>query len=123
MPKLVRALNLSKVIAQPATLSMCSTFACRLRGLMFRKNLTEDDGLLLVEEGETRLGAAIHMLFMRFSLAVVWLDHEGRVVDKVIARPWKAAYVPRRPATYILEMHPSRMADYEIGDQVQLVPA
>ena len=54
----------------------CSSFICKLRGLMFRRALEPDEGLLLVEQFESRTATAIHMLFMRFAIAVIWLDFQ-----------------------------------------------
>lgn len=95
----------------------CSSFACKLRGLMFRRALGESEGLLLVEGYASRMGTAIHMLFMAFPIAVIWLDEAFRVVDKAYARPWRLLYMPSRPARYTLEAAPSLLEHVEIGDE------
>jgi uncharacterized membrane protein (UPF0127 family) len=61
------------------------------------------------------------MMFMNFDLAVVWINARSEVVDVKLARAWKPAYVPQKPARYVLEMHTSRLAEFQIGDQVQIV--
>ena len=94
----------------------CKSFGCKFLGLMLRRELAEDEGLLLVESHESRSSAAIHMLFMLFPIAVIWLDDEFRVVDKVLARPWRLAYVPTQPARYTLEAHPDLLDKIEVGD-------
>ncbi len=94
----------------------CSAFICKLRGLMFRRTLTEGEGLLLVEGRASRVGAAIHMLFMAFPIAVFWLDEGFHVVDKACARPWRPLYVPSKPARYTLEAAPDLLEQVEIGD-------
>jgi uncharacterized membrane protein (UPF0127 family) len=63
------------------------------------------------------------MFFVPFDLAVFWIDSRMTVVDKVIARAWRPAYVPRRPARYILEVHPGRWDNYEIGHRVEIADA
>ena len=103
----------------PAAVTYCDSFACRLRGLMFRRSLGPDEGLLLVEGRDSRLDASIHMLFVRFDLAVFWIDSAYTVVDKVLAKSWKPAYLPKHPARYILELHPARWEDYRIGEKVE----
>ena len=86
---------------------------------MFRERLGQDEGLLLAEGRDSRLDASIHMFFVSFDLAVFWIDSSLTVVDKVIAKSWKPAYLPKQPARYILEIHPARWGDYEIGDKVE----
>jgi uncharacterized membrane protein (UPF0127 family) len=120
MPRfiIVRNLNLSDL--SPARVIYCDSFLCRLRGLMFRSRLEPDDGLLLVQGGrDSRVESSIHMLFVPFDLNVVWINMDMTVVDKVIAKAWRPAYFPAAPACYILEIHPERWEDYQIGDKVE----
>jgi uncharacterized membrane protein (UPF0127 family) len=86
---------------------------------MFRPSLALDEGLLLVEKQDSRLDTSIHMLFVPFDLAVFWIDSQMTVVDKVIAKSWRPAYFPKVKAKYILEIHPDRYGDYEIGEKVE----
>lgn len=79
------------------TAQYCQSFTCQLRGLTFRRQLAPHWGLLLVQPRQSRLEAAIHMMFMWIDLAVIWLNSEGEVVDTRLARRWRLAYVPRRP--------------------------
>src|SRR3990172_6596180 len=84
----------------------CASFWCHLRGLQFVPRLPDDQGLFFVTQGEGRSHTAIHMLFMFFSIAVVWLDANGKVVDKKLAKPWRLAYAPRAPAQFYIEASP-----------------
>jgi uncharacterized membrane protein (UPF0127 family) len=90
-----------------------------LRGLMFRSNLPQAEGLLLVEARDSHIDTSIHMLFVYMDLAVIWINSAYTVVDTVLARSWRPAYAPRRAARYILEIHPSRLNEFTIGDQVE----
>jgi len=99
----------------------CDRFLCRLRGLMFRSRLAEDEGLLLVEGRDSRVDSAIHMFFVFMDLAVIWINAQNQVVDLVLARAWHPMYVPRAPARFILEIPPSRLDEYQIGDKVEFV--
>ena len=92
------------------------SFGSRLRGFMFRRRLAPGEALVLVEARESQLATSIHMFFVSFALGVVWLDSAGRVVDKVVALPWRPYYAPRGPARYILETHPDFLARVAIGD-------
>lgn len=70
----------------------------------------------MAETLASRPGAAIHMLFMFFPIAVVWLDNIFRVVDVVYAKPWRLLYMPERAARYTLEAHPDLLKQIRIGD-------
>jgi uncharacterized membrane protein (UPF0127 family) len=111
--------NTSRAQRQPLTARYCDSFLCRLRGLTFRRAIPDNWGLLLVQERESRLDAAIHMLGMLVDLAIVWINASGEVVDVCLARRWRPAYVPRRPARYVLEANADRLRDFQIGDQVR----
>jgi uncharacterized membrane protein (UPF0127 family) len=115
--------NLDQTIASPAAVEYCDFFLCRLRGLMFRSHLGPDAGLLLVGKRDARLDASIHMFFVPFDLAVFWIDTNLTVVDKILARSWRPAYLPKQPACYILELHPRRLDDYQIGHKVKFTDA
>lgn len=94
----------------------CSSFLCHLRGLQFVPSLPDGEGLLFVTKGESRANTTIHMFFMMFSIAVVWLDKSGRVVDKQLAKPWRPAYAPKAPAQYYIEANTDLLDRVEIGD-------
>lgn len=111
--------NTSRKNGTPARIRYCDTFLTQLRGFTFRARLSPDEGLLLVGKRDSRLDSSIHMLFVAFDLAVFWLNSDMQVVDKVIARSWRPAYFSKEPARYVLELHPQRWEDYEIGDTVE----
>ena len=72
---------------------------------------------------DSRVDSSIHMLFAPFSLPVIWIDTALTVVDKVLAKPWRPAYFSKQPAQYVLEIHPERWGDFEIGDEVEFKDA
>ena len=96
----------------------CETFVSQFKGLMLRPSIGEYEGLLFYEAGESRINTAIHMLFMRFDITVIWADKQKRVVDVKLAKAWRLAYAPQSPACYTLELHANRIADFKIGDQL-----
>ena len=101
----------------------CDTFFTQLRGLTFRARLPQDEGLLLVGKRDSRLDSSIHMLFVSFDLSVIWINSAMQVVDKVLAKSWRPAYFPKQPARYVLEIHPERWGDFEVGDGVEFKDA
>jgi uncharacterized membrane protein (UPF0127 family) len=96
----------------------CDSFLCRLRGLTFRRQLSDDEGLLLVGHRENRADTAIHMFFVFFSIAVVWLDENGQIVDARLARPFRPLYVPLAPARDVLEGPPALLERVQIGERL-----
>jgi len=124
MSRFIFIQNQNRTISNPARVKYCDSFLCRLRGLTFRKRLELDDGLLLVQgTRDSRIDSSIHMLFVPFDLNVVWIDTQMTVVDKVIAKPWRPAYLSAQPARYVLEIHPDRWEEYQIGDKVEFQDA
>jgi len=119
MPKQIFIENKSRKITSLPHIKYCDTFLTQLRGLTFRSHLGLDEGLLLVGTRDSRLDSSIHMLFVSFDLTVIWINSEMKVVDKIIAKSWRPAYFSKQPARYVLEIHPERWGDYEIGDTVQ----
>jgi uncharacterized membrane protein (UPF0127 family) len=97
------------------------SFITRLRGLTFRRRLEEHEGLWLVGRRESRADAAIHMFFVFFPIGVLWLDRQNRVVDKVVARPFRPFYAPRAASLSVLECRPEALDQVEIGDRISFV--
>jgi uncharacterized membrane protein (UPF0127 family) len=112
--------NLTRPHAPPLTATYCVSFLCQLKGLTFRRAIGEQNGLLLVQTHDSKINAAIHMLFMRFSIAVVWINSQTMVVDTREAFPWQIALFPKRAARYILETHPDRLNDFQVGDRLSI---
>jgi uncharacterized membrane protein (UPF0127 family) len=113
--------NKSRKIETLPRIKICDTFLTQLRGFTFRSRLARDEGLLLVGRRDSRLDSSIHMLFVSFDLGVFWINSEHRVVDKVLAKSWHPAYFSKEPAKYVLEIHPDRWGEYEIGDMVEFI--
>ena len=62
---------------------IADSFFLRLCGLMFRKRLPSETGLLLVPCN------SVHMCFMRFAIDVVYLDKDFNIIKIVNnLRPW-----------------------------------
>jgi len=113
---MIRNLASGEVVARRVVRN--DTFWKRGRGLMFRRGLAEDEAHLFVEGREGVAQVTIHMFFVFFPIAVVWLDRERRVVDKVLARPFRPYYAPRRPAQYYVEGHPALLESVNVGDEL-----
>ena len=123
MPRTISIDNENRRIDGPLRIKYCDTFLTQLRGFTLRPRLGRDEGLVLVGKRDSRLDSSIHMLFVSFDLAVVWIDSDMQVVDKVLAKSWKPAYFSRQPARYVLEVHPDRWDEFQIGDKLKFKDA
>jgi len=123
MSKTISIENQNRIIEGALSIKYCDTFFTQLRGLTFRSSLSRDEGLLLVGKRDSRLDSSIHMLFVSFDLSVMWINSALEVVDKVLAKSWRPAYFSKHPARYVLEIHPERWQDFEIGDVVKFKDA
>ena len=86
----------------------------RMRGLLGRSSLPSGEGILL------RPAASVHTFFMRFSIDVVFLDDELRVVAIAAdLRPWRA--VGKRGARVVVELPAGECErrGLEVGDQLR----
>jgi uncharacterized membrane protein (UPF0127 family) len=83
---------------------------------MFRRSLSENQAFVFTEHQESIYAATITMFFVFFPITVIWLNNDKRVVDKVLARPWRFIYMPNNPARYYIEAHPLVIDKVETGD-------
>lgn len=99
----------------------CVSFFCRLRGLMFRRSIPEDWGLLLAGDSDSIINSAIHMVAVPFDLGIIWINHAGEVVDTALAKRWIGLKSPKKPARYILEVQPVHLNKFTPGDRIDFV--
>lgn len=92
---------------------VADSFLSRARGMMFRRTFP-GDALVFEFSRERRVG--IHMLFVAFSLDVLFLDDEDVVVSKRTLRPW-IGYASARAST-VVEMPAGAAEDVEEGDRL-----
>lgn len=89
------------------TAELAITEAERQRGLMFREALLPDQGMLFVFEEEDIY--YIWMKNMKFSIDILWLDKEKRIVhiEKKVPACKKEpcpSYYSKTPSMYVLEL-------------------
>lgn len=123
MSRYISIENKNRGMDGPLRIKYCDTFLTQLRGFTFRSRLARDEGLVLVGTRDSRLDSSIHMLFVSFDLGVIWINSQMQVVDRVLAKSWRPAYISKRPARYVLEVHPDRREEFQIGDTVQFTNA
>ncbi|MEE9367912.1 MAG: DUF192 domain-containing protein [Pontiella sp.] len=96
------------------TVILAETTAERLRGLLGRKSLPADTGMLI------RPCRSIHMWSMRFPIDAAFLDERMQVIK--IARnlrPWQLAFAPGKTAS-VLETAAGVMNAVKVGDTLSI---
>lgn len=121
--KYIKIINQTNRASAPILAKYCQSFFCQFRGLMFKKYLPDEQGLLLVQSSDGKVNSSIHMMFMWIDLAVIWINSDYKVVDRVIAQRWKVGYFPKSPAKYVLETGVSHINDFNIDDVVCFLDA
>jgi uncharacterized membrane protein (UPF0127 family) len=92
---------------------VADSFLLRLNGLLGRRSLGSEEGLLLVGS------PSIHTTFMRFPIDVLFLDRElGVIAVKEGLKPWRIA--GRRKAKHILELRSGEAARRGVGPGARL---
>jgi uncharacterized membrane protein (UPF0127 family) len=96
----------------------CSSPWRRLAGLQFHRPLNSGEGILLVFNQDSRAASSIHMFFVFFPIAAIWINSQGMVTHKTLALPWRPFYASPTPAQYVLETTPDFLDKIQIGDPV-----
>lgn len=98
-----------------ARIEVADTSLARMKGLLGRRALAPDEGMLF------RPAGSIHMFFMRIPLDVVFCDRDLRVVKIVRElRPWRTAGA--RGARVTIELGVGGAAGLTPGDRLILRP-
>jgi|SRR4051795_4448025 len=88
----------------------------RMRGLLGRSGLGDDEGMLF------RPAGSIHMFFMRFPIDAVFCDRDLVVVGvERDLKPWKTAR--RKGAKVVIELAAGAAGGVEAGDRLFLETA
>jgi len=119
--KYVQVINRNNGEIIVETAKWCSSRLCRLRGLQFTKNIKFNEGLILVKKNDTVSGSSIHMFFVFFPIAAIWINNQGIVTSTQLAKPWRPYYASPQPARYVLEASPDVLNRINIGDEIEFL--
>ena len=86
---------------------------------MFERKANFDYGLVFPFGHETRMGSSIHMLFVFFPIAAVYLDSGKRVVDLAVLNPFALNYTPKKPAAFLIELPAGKAKELSLGDKLE----
>lgn len=108
---------------KPFNVEIAASNANRQLGLMYRKSLPADAGMVFVFKREEPL--SFWMRNTEIPLDIVYLDAAGRVVSIKQMKPFDESGVPSEgPARYAIELNQGTAATVglKVGDTVQLPP-
>jgi len=88
---------------------IAKNFRSKTLGLMFRKNIPKDYALLFMFKEPEIVG--VHMLFMRFSIDVIFLDMDKKIIEAAVLRPW-IGYKQVKRVKYFIEMKQNTIERY-----------
>ena len=97
---------------------VADSFISRLKGLMFKKGLPPDEGLLIRYASWSR-SRGVHGFFMRFPIDLIFIDGNKKVVEKAKLHPWRL-YTPVSNCSWVLELNEgfSKEKKLKVGDQL-----
>ena len=104
---------LVKKEGRAVSVPVARTFSSRLRGLMGRASLGEEEGLFLSN------CSRVHCCFMRFSIDVLYLDSNLRGIEVETLFPWQLGKIVKGTC-HVLEM-PAGYFDGIVPSSVQLI--
>ena len=89
-------------------------------GLRFRKELKENEAVLIERNNESILDATIDMIFVFYKIDVLWLDKNKKIVDiRKNVRPFSLFSAPNKPAKYIVELRKGVSSKFKIGQKLE----
>ena len=104
-----------------AKIKIANSFFKRFLGLMFKKKCDYPLLFEIPQNIKIKERSSIHSLFMKFELALVFIDENHLIYEISDLKPWKY-YVPKKGAKYIIEFDKKEFKNYDlkIGDEIEL---
>ena len=95
-----------------SNITLAENFKTKLIGLLNKKSLDKNEGLLLKTAPE-------YIVFMEFTIEAVYLSKDMKVLYKETVKPWRIGKFVRN-CTHVLELPEGMAKDIEIGDYIIL---
>ena len=101
---------------------LCDDWESKRTGLLGRNRLASGEGVLMPMPGIRSLSlgflTSIHMVGMKFDIAVAWLKKDGTVVKSVKAKKGDLYHATFHPANYVMELHEDHLHLLKKGSMV-----
>ena len=101
--------------------TICNNVFTRFSGLMFSRELKENEALLI--EFPEEESASLHTVFVFFPIDVVWLNEKKEIVElKENFNPF-SAHVTKTKAKWVIEFRAGKIknAKLNVGQKIKLV--
>lgn len=91
-------------------------------GLMFASKRSIERGACLVmpARSDVKFGSSVTMFFCFYPYHILFVNSEFEVVDRIVLKPWRASYTPKKAAKYVFESTAGKFNSIKIGDKVEL---
>jgi uncharacterized protein len=107
--------NISKKQIIVKKTKVCNSIFSKALGLMFSKK-SDDLALIFIFEKEQLV--PLHMFFVFYSIDVIYLDKDKKVVEiKKSFNPWEF-YNPKNKSKYVVELISGKAKDITIGNKL-----
>lgn len=92
------------------------------KGLMFSGKNKIKKGMCLVMPStkDVKFGASVTMMFCFSSMEIIFVNSDMEVVDKVILKPWRVSYTPKKECRYVIESVSGTFKNISKGDFVNI---
>ncbi len=109
-------LNVTRNMQIAGSLEVADNFAARFKGLLGRKDLPDESGMLITKCN------SVHMFFMRFAIDAIFVDENMRVI-KIVPNfgPWRMASCSKARHTLELPAGAAAKHGIEVGDELRVV--
>ncbi|MEM0201038.1 MAG: DUF192 domain-containing protein [Candidatus Micrarchaeaceae archaeon] len=103
---------------------LADSFSKQLLGLMYRKSLAKNEGMLFIFKKSSKYG--IWMLNMKFNIDIIWLDNNLKIIDSLQnVKPCTSllkckTYYPKSPSKYVLEVNSGFISQNKIKNSVKV---
>lgn len=94
--------------------NIADSFLSRFKGLMLRRNIETNEGLLLKKCN------SIHTFFMRFTIDVAYLDKDFLVIDKETLKPWRVGKI-LKGVKHVFETGENSLDMINKGDKLNII--
>ena len=113
----MRVINLTNNAVLADKVKLADTFLSRLVGLLNRKSLENGEALIL------KPATSIHTFFMRFTIDVIFLDKNGRIIGILPSiRPFRISPIYFKSKLVIeLPNDTLKMTKTQLGDMTQII--
>ena len=96
-----------------------TTLLSRMKGLRFSRKLKQNTCIVL--DSGTEEPNIIDMLFVFFSLDILWVNAAGVIVDiKRHIKPFTPFVIPCQPSRYVIEVNAGETKGLKIGDRLNI---